>query len=335
MTEKKRARAIGALALGLATLSQGCETFHYCEPSPAKRIERAPARLSTTGLFSDIRTRTLAPGVRPFRPTFELWSDGASKQRWIALPAGEVIDTRAMNDWWFPVGTKLWKEFRSEGKPVETRLLEKLGPGEHDWLTLSYLWNEDESDASVVPEGAVNARGTELDVPAAGECAACHGGRRSFVLGFSALQLAGDAAGADGTGLAELEAEGLLSHPRGETYAVPGDATEREALGYLHANCGHCHNQNRPPAGDSPCFDPKSDLDLWLDVHRLASLEQTPAYRTARGEAVEPGNPDDSRLIELVSTRGMFRQMPPLATERVDHRGVRLLSDWIRGLEAR
>jgi hypothetical protein len=265
-----------------------------------------------------------------------LWSDGATKERWIALPPGEVIDNRSMNDWRFPTGTKLWKEFRAEGKPVETRLLEKVGPGERDWLTLSYLWNDDESDARAIPEGAVNARGTLLDVPAAGECAACHGGRRSFVLGFSALQLSGDPAGDDGIGLAELEAAGLLSNPRGEAYAVPGNATERGALGYLHANCGHCHNQNHPSsAGASRCFDPESDLDLWLEVDRLANPEHTPAYRSAIGEAVEPGHPDDSRLIELVSSRGMFRQMPPLATEHVDQRGVELLSDWVRGLDAR
>src|SRR4051794_11446494 len=40
-----------------------------------------PATLSATGLFQDIRTRTLAPDVRTFEPNYKLWSDGAEKVR--------------------------------------------------------------------------------------------------------------------------------------------------------------------------------------------------------------------------------------------------------------
>lgn len=331
--ETGRVRAV--LVLCAAALHSGCETFHYCEPVPASRIDAAPGRLSETGLFTDVATRTLAADVRGYRPEFELWSDGASKQRWVYLPPGETIDTRDMDNWRFPVGTKLWKEFRWGDQPVETRLLQKLGPGEHEWLTVSYLWNSDQSDAARIPQGAVDARGTPLDVPAASECAGCHRGRRSFVLGFSALQLSEAAAGTDGLDLAELEAAGLLSEPPGRTFAAPGDATEQAALGYLHANCGHCHNRDRPKSGESRCFDPESDLDFWLPVDALESPEETPTYRTAIGSALEPGNPGDSRMIELVFSRGIFRQMPPLATERVDDQAVRLLSTWIRELEAR
>lgn len=331
-TLKAKKGSLEALVLCLAALSQACETFHYCDPVPASRIDAAPYRLSDTGLFSDMGTRTLAPGVRPFRPGFELWSDGANKQRWVYLPPGETIDTRNMDDWQFPVGTKLWKEFRHGEELVETRLLQKLGPGERDWLTLSYLWNDEQSDAYATPEGAVDARGTELDVPAASECVACHGGRRAFVLGFSALQLSQGASGGDGVDLASLEAEGLLSNPPQQTFSIPGTQTERSALGYLHANCGHCHNRNRPSRAGSRCFDPENDLDFWLSVDLLDSPEQTPTYRTAIDEVVKPGEPRDSRLLELVSSRGIFRQMPPLATERVDERGVRILSDWIREL---
>lgn len=320
--------------LWVATLLQGCETFHYCEPPSQSRIDAAPERLSETGLFVDLASRALAAGVRPFRPEFELWSDGATKQRWVYLPPGETIDALEMDDWQLPVGTKLWKEFRQGERPVETRLLQRLGPGADEWLSLSYLWHDDESDAIAVPQGVVDARGTRLDVPAAGECVACHGGRRSFVLGFSALQLSRDAGAAEGVDLAQLVAEGLLSHPPERTLVVPGEATERNALGYLHANCGHCHNQARPPAGQSRCFDPESDLDFWLRVDRLDHPEQTPTYQSALGSAVKAGRPGESRLIDLVSSRGMFRQMPPLATERVDAAGVELLTGWVRELGA-
>lgn len=323
-----------AVALSCLTVLQGCETFHYCDPPPANRINAAPTRLSHTGLFADVASRTLAAGVRPYRPEFELWSDGATKQRWIYMPPGETIDTQDMDDWRFPVGTKLWKEFRHGDRPVETRLLQKLGPGDDEWLTLAYLWQDDERDAVAVPQGAVDARGTPLDVPAAGECAACHGGRRSFVLGFSALQLAREATEAEGVDLSKLEAAGLLSAPPARTLVVPGNAIERNALGYIHANCGHCHNQARPPHGESRCFDPDNDLDFWLRVERLDTPQDTPTYQSAVGSVVKPGRPGDSKLIKRVSSRSFFRQMPPLATERVDDAGVQLLSRWIRELEA-
>jgi len=47
---------------------------------------------------------------------------------------------------------------------------------------------------------------------------------------------------------------------------------------------------------------------------------------------VEPGDPDGSRLYELVSSRGMFRQMPPLATEKVDSTATANIRAWIEGL---
>lgn len=68
-----------------------------------------PERLSETGLYADESLSTLGDGVVPYRPRFELWSDGASKRRWIRLPPGAVVDTTDMDDWGFPSGTKLWK----------------------------------------------------------------------------------------------------------------------------------------------------------------------------------------------------------------------------------
>src|SRR5688572_2248112 len=71
---------------------------------------QAPSLLSETGLYLSDMT-TLGPGVRPFEPGHELWSDAAEKKRWIALPEGEAIDTSDMDYWDYPIGTRLWKEF--------------------------------------------------------------------------------------------------------------------------------------------------------------------------------------------------------------------------------
>src|SRR5688500_13196261 len=102
------------LLLALASACQ-CNDYTVCDaPAPA-RLSVLPARLSETGLFADVKAGTLAPGVRAFRLQFELWSDGAAKRRWVALPEGGRIDTSDMDAWRFPVGTRLWKEFTRDG----------------------------------------------------------------------------------------------------------------------------------------------------------------------------------------------------------------------------
>ncbi len=49
---------------------------------------------------------------------------------------------------------------------------------------------------------------------------------------------------------------------------------------------------------------------------------------------VSPGEPDESRLIALVSRRGWRLHMPPLGSREVDVEGVRLLRAWIASLAA-
>jgi hypothetical protein len=287
--------------------------------------------LSETGLYASIATKELSPGVLPYTPQFQLWSDGAAKQRWILLPNGQPIDTSNMDEWVFPQGTKVWKQFSVEGVRIETRLIEKRGPTDADWISLAYVWDPDDEDAIAAPLGAIDAHHTDHDVPAAGECLACHGGRRSFLLGFSAVQLAGVAPAGD-VDLDGLIHQGRLSNPPTTNPVVPGNAVEVAALGYFHANCSQCHNQTRPERGGARCFHPKDTYDFTLAVGQLDGTASTPTYRTVVGLAVKPGDPDGSRLYELVSSRGMFRQMPPLATERVDSTALANIRVWIEGL---
>src|SRR4051812_30454775 len=86
-----------------------------------------PATLAETGLCVDAGCTQIAAGILPYKPRFELWSDAATKRRWIYLPPGTTIDTTDMDHWVFPVGTKLWKEFTRDGIRVETRLVMRVG----------------------------------------------------------------------------------------------------------------------------------------------------------------------------------------------------------------
>jgi hypothetical protein len=152
------------------------------------------------------------------------------------------------------------------------------------------------------------------------------------VLGFSAIQLSHDDSPGQLT-LDELARRDLLTAPpaaRLELQAIP---EARAALGYLHANCGHCHNQQRSPRSGLRCFDPENELDLLLRAGELGAVTQTAAYRTALGQTIKPGDPGGSAVLERMSSRSRFPPgMPPLASERIDDQGLALMRVWIQGL---
>jgi hypothetical protein len=275
--------------------------------------------------------------VRAYTPEFELWSDGATKRRWIWLPPGASIDGRDMDAWRFPTGTKLWKEFSFGAGRVETRLLEKLGPEDADWLAVAYVWNADGSDALAFPDGGADVRGTTHDVPPARDCMGCHGGTQSRVLGFSAIQL-NHPAHPDEWSLGRLVHEERIYGAASIVAGVPGDERTRRVLGYLHANCAHCHNQHRPPeSAGARCFNPRRDFDLSLRVGELGAVGDTAVYRSALGGVIDPGDPEASALYRRArGDLGLFQsRMPPLANETLDPELLPLLESWIRSLPKR
>ncbi|HEY6555622.1 MAG TPA: hypothetical protein VI072_00055 [Polyangiaceae bacterium] len=294
--------------------------------------------LSQTGLFEDVATERLAAGVVPYQPRYELWSDGAQKRRWLYLPPGTRIDSTNMDYWVYPQGTKLWKEFVRDGVRVETRLLHKRGADPSSWFMMAYQWNAQQSDAVALPGGASNVHGTAHDVPDQTACGTCHDNMPDRVLGVSAIQLSHALPGAT---LTTLAADGRLTTlPAPSGYTVPGTETERRALGYLHANCGNCHN----PTGS---IFSRVCLDLWLSTRALASVRATTIYASSYGVRVSsqsaPSGVDcrltgqsvaNSALYSRMNTRGQDTQMPPLASEIVDDAGLGMVGAWIAELAA-
>ena len=248
-----------------------------------------PRRLSETGLG--------APGTQAFAPRYPLWTDGASKRRWIRLPDGASIDKSNRDAWDFPPGTKLWKEFAFD-RAVETRLIERLPDG--SWRFATYLWNPDGSDAELVPEagiralavaGAPNGRYT---VPSRADCLACHEGPAVPVLGYSAVQL--------------------------DTELPP-------ALGYLHGNCGHCHNPAGAVAGIDLVFaqsavDPEASAERTLEtLFGRESRFRAPASSAIAREDV---------VAQRMQSTNPYSRMPPLGVSVPDREGVALVQRWIQ-----
>ncbi len=320
-----------AFTSAVALFVCGCDARVCADESG--RAAALPTRLSETGLFADSSFQVTANGVFAYTPEFPLWSDGAEKHRWVFVPPSGHVDTRDMAEWSFPEGTKFWKEFSLGGRRLETRLLQKAGPKPEDWLAVAYIWRADGSDAESAPYGALDVLGTEHDVPAAGECFACHRGRQDRILGFSAIQLAPRSY--DSSERLSLDArQALFSEPLPEL-DIPGTPGDRAALGYLHANCSHCHNLSKSARSSGKCLNPTRelsfDLDFSLHPDELASVEQTAARRTAVGKVIDSGHPDASKVVERMSKRGRS-QMPPLGTEHVDQTGLETIRAWIRAL---
>lgn len=296
---------------------------------PAVVVDEAhvvgPARLSETGLYEDFAKRKVRGDVISFVPRFPLWSDGAEKKRYLALPEGGTIDTSDMDAWGFPLGTKMWKEFWVGQKLVETRLLSR--ESEDEWWMVSYLWREDGSDADAVVDGMENALGTQHDVPSQNDCRKCHAGGHSLALGVTAVQLTGDMIG---------KLSGRMTAPPAGEFVVPGGDVERAALGYLHANCGHCHN-------DHTGLHSQSAMRLALRA-KDSDLLQTPVYKTAFGlkarhvvppaidTVIVPGQPEQSQLFVRMALRAGWA-MPPIATEVGDPDGVDAVYAWISALQ--
>ncbi len=278
----------------------------------------------------------LSPDVEPYEPRFPLFADGAEKSRWVKLPAGSVIDQSDPDHWSFPVGAQFWKEFKVDGRRIETRLIQRFGPSDDDVSYTAYAWRADGSDADLVSArlGESNALGSGHDIPTEDQCRDCHGYLKEHVLGFSAIQLNHTNAGVT---LQRLADESRLTPSDVPAATVPGDATTVAALGYLHANCSHCHNS-------SGVTDFTRPFDLRLST-KDNDVESTGAYRTAVGQPVElaslparyalriqPGAPDISAIVYRMSMRGNLLQMPPLGATLVDQDGRDAIVAWVNSL---
>jgi mono/diheme cytochrome c family protein len=307
-----------------------------------------PQELFCTGLYASpaaMARGEVASGLREFRPARPFWSDASDKRRWISLPAGQTIDTSDMDNWVFPVGTKVWKEFRLPGtnggpsKLVETRLMWKRAPsGLNAWARATYRWNKEGTRAVRLDKGEKDVDGTTYEVPPQQSCEICHAGHKDELLGFTAVDLG--LSGATGVTLASLAREGLLSAPPASPqFTLPEDATGKAAaaLQYLHINCGGCHN----PSANANAMMTNVFFELRAsDLLAGKPVAEHDAYRTAMGVAstrapyndgtwfkFASGNPDKSEALDRAGKRGL-NQMPPIATHQVDP-GLSVVRNWI------
>lgn len=226
----------------------------------------------------------------------------------------------------------MWEEISIAGVPVETRFLHRFGPGPDDFVFAAYLWRADQSGADLADLfGVQDANGTGHDVPSVAQCASCHGKLSERVLGFGAVQLSHSLPGETLTSLSQAGRLTVAPPPAG--FGIPGG---EPAVGYLHGNCGHCHN------------DTGVAVSLRLRALTTASapgelgavattVGKKPAFFAVTGVTalVEPGAPDASAVWYRLSRRNdpamPWVQMPPLDTALTDP-GAEVVREWILSL---
>jgi uncharacterized repeat protein (TIGR03806 family) len=201
--------------------------IHQLVPAPKQAdLPAFPRKLSETGLFASTRDLKPMPGLIPYTVNAQLWSDGALKERYLALPGDSRIGYNeieypqpspgAPRGWRFPDGTVLVKTFFLEtekGNPasrrrLETRLLhfQKLAGteevGDQFWQGYTYVWNDEQTEAVLADAAGLDRKFTIKDAQAPGgqreqtwhfpsraECIMCHTMPAKFALGVNTLQL--------------------------------------------------------------------------------------------------------------------------------------------------
>ncbi len=323
---------------------------------PVEKTPDFPTKLSETGLFQSVADYRVAEGVVPYTVNAPGWHDGAKTDHHLAIPGDGVIQYSNERAWTLPEGTvlmqTLWLDESSTAataRKIETRLLTRQ---QGEWNGYSYRWNEQQTDATLV-----GATGEDLvlsladgsshrwHVPSRTECMNCHGRAVGYLLSMSAVQQNRLPDGLTKPSGDEVhrphhfEALGLfgsetpdVNHKKGPVRPLVNPYDESQSLehrvrSYLHTNCSGCHVE----AGGGNA---RMELEWIRDLEEMRVVDVRPLHDTfgiSNAMLVAAGDPDRSVLVHRISRRGAG-QMPPLVTQHVDERAVKMVRDWIASI---
>ncbi|TCD03198.1 hypothetical protein [Pedobacter psychroterrae] len=269
-------------------------------------------------------------GVELFELSSTLFTDYAEKQRLIKLPAGKKLTLNGNGLPDFPEGTLIAKTFYygSESAKrlniVETRLLIFAGS---KWNVATYQWNEGQTDAFLIKEGATvqlkvegftgEKRQIAYHIPRNNECVSCHrSGNEILPIGPKVRNL-NRVVERDRKQVNQLQYlmnKGLINVSSLDTfqrlpaYKYKETPIAQRARAYLDINCAHCHQ----PGGYA------GQTTLNLDYN--TSIERS-------GIELNKNN-----IIIRMNEMGDYH-MPKLGTTVVDKEGVELIRAYIKTLK--
>jgi uncharacterized repeat protein (TIGR03806 family) len=331
--------------------------FNARQPVHVYLHEPFPGKLSSWHIFTGTSDR-LRPnaGVLPYDLNTPLFSDYASKHRFVWMPPGTSASYNADSTFEFPVGTIFAKTFafpidsqsRRE-QPIETRLLVRTDSG---WVALPYIWNNRPSEAylQLVPDPVsikfTDAAGHPHDftyqIPNVNECRQCHDRDSTLQpIGPKARNLNKDFSYLDGTTnqLTRWTQVGYLrgvpspdSAPRAPVWNNPATGSlQLRALAYIDNNCAHCHQ----PGGTAGYTGVDFRFNHFDPLHAgFCKHPNSAGNMEGRQYDIVPSDPDDSILIYRLAITAPKAMMPQIGRATVHTEGLALLRDWVSSLPA-
>ncbi|MFN7996762.1 MAG: SO2930 family diheme c-type cytochrome [Bryobacteraceae bacterium] len=324
---------------------------HLEEPFP----EKLSAWRLFTGNAADLKPNA---GVVPYDVNTPLFSDYATKYRFVWMPPGTSAAYRDPDTFEFPVGTVLAKTFAfpdaDHGKRrriIETRLLVNAKSG---WVGLPYVWNPEQSDATleVAADPTVvqwtHPSGTRYDIdyiiPNTNQCKNCHDKSKVMTpIGPSARNLNRDFdyGGVRANQIAYWTKIGYLkgapepgAAPKLAVWNDPSTGNlDQRARAYLDANCAHCHNP-RGPANTTGLYLTAAQADPL----RLGLCKVPVSAGVGSGDLlfdVVQGRPDESILVHRMESNTPKVMMPELGRTTVHREGVALIREWIASMRGK
>jgi uncharacterized repeat protein (TIGR03806 family) len=355
LTDTRGGESHRVIPLGTNTFTDGLRL--------GTNVSSMPPTLSGTGAFKSLAQLTPSAGLIPYEINTPLWSDGAVKRRWIALPQNGRIHFSAEDSWTFPPGTALIKHFElppsvtpdgGRTRRLGTRFLVRSLNG--DYFGVTYKWRPDGSDADLLligerelveTAGLPDGGNRTWDHPSPVQCLQCHRPEAGYFLGVNARQLnrlipSGET-GATNNQLRILSDLGVFdetladeeinSLPKLKALTDITASLEDRVKSYLDANCAHCH---RPDSRGVHAFFDARYMAILADQKLIdGPLMTAQTLGVGNPKLVTPHTLNEwgsgSMLYMRMTREDQFR-MPPLGTSIVDTQAVEIIKQWIASL---
>lgn len=293
-----------------------------------------------------------ASGLIPYDLITPLFSDYAKKKRFVWMMEGSTAsydsDHKVLN---FDDGTVLIKNFYYDNvlpdlgrRIVETRLLYRLNGS---WHFAEYVWNEDQTDATLDLSGAYTTinwmeggeeKMVNYRIPSEVECLTCHKtGTSALPLGPKPQNLDRAFSYEDGVKnqLTKWSEMGYLSGDfpididRLVAWDDPNELLEARVRSYLDVNCSSCHLEG------SHC-DYRPLRLAWNESAEISNMgvcvEPDDVLNSTLLYIILPGNTERSVLHHRLATTEEAERMPLLGRTVVHEEALSLITDYINSL---
>ncbi|MBY5994178.1 parallel beta-helix domain-containing protein [Ferrimonas balearica] len=332
--------------------------------------------LSDYNLFADsTNPKGVAnSGGLPYDLNSALFTDYATKYRYVFVPGGQAAEYSDQEVFDFPVGSVLVKTFAmpddtatpgNENEEIlETRLLIHREAG---WSALPYVWNAAKDEAGLAKPGSIMNQSVvhqgetiEFDyvVPSINQCKQCHqfsgddGIARFMPIGPKARYLNGDYAYNDGSAnqLTHWAGHGILTGVPADLATVQtvpafellgnGDlsgATDAQVMDLAKGYLDiNCAHCHRPEGNAS---NTGLKLEYWRpyagNEQAHGECKSPVAYGGGSlGFDIVPGDPESSIMHYRMASTDPGDRMPEIGRSLAHDAGVDLIREWITRLPA-